>query len=203
MRRENIYKALSREEKRLEELERLARFSNISSPGEDPVHWATNCRILKGETFSFREREYLLPIYRDPHPQQIIVKARQMEMTEYLVNWLLQFCTTHSHITALYTAPRADQVSRFSRDRLRKAINESPMLRNVLVAASKEEQPAITRIPFAKGSLLYLYSTWGDFGIIRNIPADIVALDEFQDISSEALPVILETMSHSPWVSFA
>ena len=165
----------------------------------DPVQWAEHCRLLKGEPFSFQDRDYLLPIYRDNHPNVIVVKARQMEMTEMLVNWLLFNLSRHPHSTAIYTAPRADQVSRFSRDRIRKAIKDSPSLRhNLQVAREEEGKEAITRIPFANESLLYLVSAWGDFGAIRNIPGDFAAIDEMQDVQSEALPVIMESMSHSP-----
>lgn len=164
----------------------------------DPVEWIKSNRILKGRPFNFQDREYLLPMYRDRHPRQIVVKARQMEMTERIVNWLLQRLTAHPHTTAIYTAPRQGQVSRFSRDRLRKAIKESPVLRGNLEAAREEEgKEAITRIPFDNGSICYLCSAWGAFDAIRNIPADFVAVDEFQDVQSEALPVIEETMSHS------
>ena len=60
-----------------------------------------------------------------------------------------------------------------------------------------EGQSAIGRVPFMNGSTCYLISAWGDFGAIRNIPADFVAIDEMQDVQSEAVPVIEETMSHS------
>jgi len=115
-----------------------------------------------------------------------------------LVNWLLFNLSKYSNTTALYTAPRADQVSRFSRDRIRRAIKDSPSLRrNLEVARKGEGKEAISRIPFANDSLLYLVSAWSDFSAIRNIPADFAAVDEMQDVQSEALPVIMEAMSHS------
>jgi len=164
----------------------------------DPVEWAERCRILKGRSFSFKDRPYLLPLYRDTHGHIIVVKGRQMELTEWMVNWLLQNLTTYRDTIGLYTAPRADQVSRFSRDRMRKAIKESPVLRHNLETARKEEgKEAISHIPFSNGSLLYLYSAWGDFDAIRNIPADFIAIDEMQDVQAEAIPVIESAMSHS------
>jgi len=58
-------------------------------------------------------------------------------------------------------------------------------------------ESAISRVSLANGSVCYLISAWGDFGAIRNIPADFVAVDEIQDVQSEAIPVIEESMSHS------
>ena len=180
--------------------QRTARAASSSKTAscEDPIEWAIRYRILKGEPFSFQDRDYLLPIYLDRSPIVIIVKGRQMEVTEFVVNWLGFNVTRNPNTVAIYTAPRADQVSRFSRDRMRRAIKDSPVLRHSLEAAREEEgKEAITRIPFANGSILYLVSAWGDFGAIRNIPADFVAVDEMQDVQSEALPVIMEAMSHS------
>ena len=67
----------------------------------------------------------------------------------------------------------------------------------------EDDVPAISRVPFANGSLCYLLSAWGDFGAIRNIPADRVAVDEAQDIQAEAIPVIEEAMSHSKYRQMA
>jgi hypothetical protein len=165
----------------------------------DPVKWVQTTRILKGRPFSFKDRNYLLPIYRDRSPRIIIAKARQMEMTEWLVNWLLHNLVTYPNTTAIYTAPRMDQVSRFSRDRFRRAILDAPTLRPIIsrVRELEDDVPAISRVPFSNGSLCYLVSAWGDFAAIRNIPADFVAIDEAQDIQGEAVPVIEESMSHS------
>jgi hypothetical protein len=120
-------------------------------------------------------------------------------MTEWIVNWLLHNLLTYPFTTAIYTAPRMDQVSRFSRDRFRRAIIDAPGLRGNIsqIRELEDEVPAISRMPFANGSLCYMLSAWGDFSAIRNIPADFVAVDEMQDIQSEALPVVEEAMSHS------
>jgi hypothetical protein len=155
--------------------------------------------VLKGQPFSFEDREYLLPIYRDRASRIVIVKARQLEMTEWAVNWLLHNLTTHPFTTAIYCAPRMDQVSRFSQDRFRRAILDSPQLRGIILEARKLElgESAISRVPFNNGSVCYLVSAWGDFSAIRNIPADFTVVDEGQDVQAEALPVIEEAMSHS------
>ena len=98
-----------------------SRLEEIEKPKpQDPVQWTVQNRILKGEPFSFEDRPYLLPLYRDTSWRIIIKKSRQMEMTEWIVNWLLQNLLANPHTTAIYAAPRADQVSQFSRDRLRR-----------------------------------------------------------------------------------
>jgi hypothetical protein len=122
-----------------------------------------------------------------------------MEMTEWIVNLLLNNLLSNPFTIGIYTAPRMDQVSRFSRDRFRRAMLDSPTLRELMSMAREigEGESAIGRVPFANGSICYLISAWGDFSAIRNIPADFVTIDEAQDVQSEAIPVIEETMSHS------
>jgi len=123
-----------------------------------------------------------------------------MEMTEWIVNWILQNLLANPFTTAIYTAPRADQVSQFSRDRLRRqGILDSSTLRRKLAYLTKEEKEdiAIRRIPFINGSLCYLITAWGDFGAIRGIPTDFAAIDEIQDVQAEAIPVLEEALSHS------
>ncbi|MCW4032067.1 MAG: phage terminase large subunit family protein [Candidatus Bathyarchaeota archaeon] len=172
-------------------------------PPSDPVEWTKEYRILKGKPFSFQDRDYLFPIYRDTSHRIVIVKSRQMEMTEWIVNWLLIKLTNNPFTTGIYTAPRMDQVSRFSQDRFRAAILDSEKLREYLLGRKRRDEklgePAITRIPFSNGSVCYLVSAWGDFGAIRNIPADFIAVDEMQDVQGEAVPVIEECMSHSSY----
>jgi hypothetical protein len=123
-----------------------------------------------------------------------------MELTETGVNWLLYNLTNHAYTTAIYAAPRMDQVSRFSRDRLKPAISTSSNLFRLLGSPTEEPgQSAIGRIAFSNGSVVYLLSAWGDFEAIRNIPADFVFVDEIQDVQAEAIPVIEESLSHSEY----
>jgi len=164
----------------------------------DIVGWTEANRILKGGPFSFKDRDYLLPIYRNTSHRIIIMKARQMEMTEFIVNWLLYNLITNPGVVGIYAAPRMDQVKRFSRDRFRKAIIDSPTLREYFEAAKEEYGiESLGRMPFNNGSVCYFASAWDQFNAIRGIAADFVALDEFQDMNAEALPVIEETLSHS------
>jgi hypothetical protein len=76
---------------------------------------------------------------------------------------------------------------------------DSPYLRKQIIGGriADSDQVSISRVPFKNGSVLHTLSAWGDFAGIRNIPADLIAIDEAQDIQAEAIPVIEETLSHS------
>ena len=59
---------------------------NLSS---DPIQWTKQSRTIRGQPFSFENREYLIPIYRETVPEVYIVKGRQTELTEALVNIMM------------------------------------------------------------------------------------------------------------------
>ena len=63
----------------------------------DPISWIENRRVLKGKPFSFKDREYLLQPYRDESKQIIFMKGRQVEMSEFSMNWLLHKLDMHPY----------------------------------------------------------------------------------------------------------
>lgn len=172
----------------------------ISPLPKDPVRWAEKVRILEGKPFSFEDRDYLLPMYRDTSNRIVIVKGRQVEVTELGVNWLLKNLTTFPYTKAIYTAPKMEKVREFSRDRFRPAILDSEQLKKKLSKGEEKEDkggPAITRIAFKNRSVCYLITAWGDFNAIRGIALDFAFIDEFQDLQGDALPIVIEAMAHS------
>ena len=75
----------------------------------DPVSWTETRRILKGEPFQFTDRQYLMQVYRDDYPNIIIMKGRQVEMSEFSMNWLLRKLDQYPYTTGLHAFPRATQ----------------------------------------------------------------------------------------------
>jgi hypothetical protein len=160
----------------------------------DIVEWVMKVRKIRGQEFSFKDREYLLPIYRDIQNDILIVKPRQMEITEYSVNWLLFNLTKNPGTVGLYLSDRQDHVSAFSKMRLRSwGIDQSPVLQSAI-----KKQGNVSWQPFVNGSHLWMLSAWGDFERARSLPADFVVVDEIQSTNVEAIPVLKETLSKSP-----
>lgn len=177
---------------------------------DDIIEFITKFRIIRGRPFLFdyvdpntgvvipQARKYLYDIYRtavNPQVHDIIItKGRQMEISELAVNVLLYFALKYQdrHLVLLYTAPRGDQVSRFSNRRLRiEAIKQSKLIRKYLTGTDATETVQLGNCT------TYLYSAWGEFDAVRNIDADVAIVDEAQDIQSSAFPVIRENMAHS------
>lgn len=159
---------------------------------DDIVEWVKQVRMIKGKPFSFEGRPYLPPIYRDINKEIYIVKPRQMEITEFAVNWLFYYLIKHPSNVGLYLTDRQDHASIFSKLRVHSwGIDQSPMIKSMVNEGNVSWQP------LKNGSHLYMHSAWPDFEKARSIPADFVIVDEIQSTNVEAIPVIKETLSKS------
>jgi hypothetical protein len=137
----------------------------------------------------FEKREYLIPLYRDESRYIVIVKARQMEITEFAVNMLLYWALKRPG-NYIYASSSLEKVRRFSKDRLMRQIKRSPDIKQYLLDAD------VHRVVLGE-SVIYLYTAYGQMDTLRSIPADAIILDEFQDMEVNALAVAEETLSHS------
>lgn len=161
----------------------------------DIIQFVKDCRILDGSPFSFQDRNYLLELYRDKSKHIYIVKGRQVEITEYAVNFLLYHLLKNPGTVGLYVSDRDQHVKVFANDRLRKdAIAVSEILRNMVTRAGGTEF-----VEFKNGSKLYLASGYDDFEEARSLAVDFVVVDEIQSQNPRALPVVTEALSKSKY----
>ena len=160
----------------------------------DPVKFTRYTRVLDGKKFSFKDRSYLLDIYRDCAKEVYIAKGRQTEITEFAINWLLHRLVTNPETVGLYLTDRDSHVRIFSEDRLKnKALRTSTSLQQ---AASLDSHTLHKQV-FENGSVLYMFSGWGKFEQARSIAADFVVIDEAQEVNISEIDVVREAMSHS------
>lgn len=174
-----------------------------------PDRWASYYRTLDGMPFSLEERPYLRDIYRlfSPEngksnaPRVVILKcSRKVEKTETILNLLLYAMNNMPYFKAVYTAPRQPTVSRFIEERfkgaLRSSIDGGCLLNNVV-------KDSITHMTFDVGmdrlNHLYAYSGWGDAHSLLGLDADMVCIDEYQDMQNGSLEMIQEIVTQSPW----
>lgn len=162
---------------------------------QDLLTWTIGARKIKGEKFSFDGRPYLNQIYKDEDYYELnIVKPRQMEVTEFALNWLLYNLIKNPFTVGLYMSDRQDHVRIFSKLRLQSgAIEQSDYLKSKV----PKNEHNVSWQPFKNGSHLYMLSAWGDFEAARSIPVDFAVVDEMQSVNVEALPVLKESMSKS------
>jgi len=161
---------------------------------DDIVKFTEQTRNLKGQPFSFKERDYLLPIYRDKAKEIYIVKGRQTEITEFALNWLLFNLIQNPGTVGLYLSDRDSHTSKFSNLRLRDwALGQSEILGQM----AQIKKHSSTTQPFENGSVLYMHSAWGAFDQARSVPADFTVVDEMQSVDIKELDVLQEALSHS------
>ena len=175
----------------------------------DSVSWTESRRMLKGKPFSFKNREYLLQPYRDEHKNIIFMKGRQVEMSEFSMNWLLRKLDAHPYTSGLHAFPRASQSQKFSKQRLDSAIRDSSYINEWYDDKNSEQMMRkFTKSNNEYGLTPYnfyiLGATWesrkdtvGDAA--RGISLDFIVYDERQDHPNDVETVLGEGASHSEY----
>ena len=173
----------------------------------DTVSWIESKRVLKGQPFSFKNRDYLLQPYRDEYRNIIFMKGRQVEMSEFSMNWLLHKLDAHPYTVGLHAFPRAAQAQKFAKQRLQSAITDSEYIKAWNDAHNSEQvMRKFLKEQDEKGLQPYnfyiLGGTWesrkdtvGDAA--RGISLDFIVYDERQDHPDDVETVLGEGASHS------
>jgi hypothetical protein len=155
----------------------------------------------KGDThnFSFKERPYLRRIYDTGEQKTLLKCGRQVEKSTTLGNKTIAYSCLNNHFRSLFVAPSAEQAKVFSNDRIKDPIDMSPLVgaytNTVLTNAVFHKK----FINYSQVRLRYAYLTADR---VRGIPADLITVDEIQDILVDNIPVIEECASHSDWKLF-
>lgn len=152
--------------------------------------------FLKKKPISFAERAYLHAPYNSRARRLVIRASRQVEKSTFLVNTIIRAAVRHAGVHILFVCPRREQAQVFSKHRLLPTIRDSPMIRRVLLGRSGR-QPQVMNLQFANGSDVYIRAAFRSADPVRGIDADLLLIDEFQDVADGYLPVLEETLSHS------
>lgn len=170
----------------------------------DPIAFVERKFTLRGQPFKLRHtgREYLDDIYYSiafklpkTHQKFVMVKGRQVEMTTTMVNLVLYFVQTHKFFPVLYTFPAAEASRRFNSQRV------EPMIRyrvdDTILQPLKGGAWNISQKQFSNGSELLIYGIAEDADNIRNITAECLVKDEYQDVDESSEGVVDEVLTHS------
>ena len=122
--------------------------------------------------------------------------SRQVEKSTFLANSLAFQLTVVPGIRILVATPRWEQALLFMQSRVLPTIEQSPVIRRVLLTNSRERM-RIKNMRFRNGSELFVRPVFRSADSARGISADILVVDEFQDVAEGALAVLQETLSHS------
>lgn len=145
--------------------------------------------------FSFKERPHLRRIYDTPARRILLCCARQVEKSTMLGNITLCYSCLIPSFKTLYVSPSATQTKTFSNDRLKDPIETSPVLKQfttTMLSSNILEKQFINR---SKVTLRYAYL---NADRARGIPAWMLELDELQDLLTDNISVIEQSLSHAP-----
>lgn len=152
--------------------------------------------FLDRSLIRFDGRPYLRPIYESPARNLVWRASRQVEKSTFIVNTILYLCCRHPGIHVLLVCPRQEQTRVIVGSRLIPCLEQSPLIRRCLLG----EQPRRLRsgeLSFANGSRLYVRAAFHNADSARGISADVLLIDEYQDVADGVLPVLRECLSHS------
>ncbi len=144
---------------------------------------------------SFADRGYLRPIYAVDHGNIVIRAARQVEKSTFLANTIIFEACGNRAARMLLVTPRLDQCRVFIRSRLLQMVGESPIIRRVLLGRS--HRMGVTDLEFANGARLHVRPAFHTADGSRGLSANLLLVDEVQDVAAGHLPVLAETLSHA------
>jgi len=151
---------------------------------------------LNRKLIKFPGRPYLPAVYASAGRNLVLRCSRQTEKSTFLANTILYEACIRPGTEILLVCPRMEQARVFVRTRLLPVLLESPMIRRRLLGRAGR-RPQITNLRFANGSRLFVRAAYRSADACRGLSADLLLVDEFQDIAAGNLPVLQETLSHA------
>ncbi len=153
---------------------------------------------LDGQPIRFLGRPYLADIYASRARRLVLRTSRQVEKSTFLATSILFELATRPGIRILLVCPRQEQASVFVHTRLLPILEQSPFVRRALLGRSPKKLP-VSNMRFINQSQLHVRAAYHSADSARGISADLLIIDEFQDVCAGSLPILQETLSHSQW----
>lgn len=162
----------------------------------------------KGKPISLEKRPWLEQIYNSPitktregkaRRKMLLIFGRQCEKSTTIGNTLISLSNLIPHLRLLYVSASDAQMREFSDERLRAVISNSPVLLSMTghnIRGARETQNVQTK-RWLNQSKIVLRSVFRSADRVRGISSDVLAMDEIQDIYTDAFPVIEEVLFHS------
>jgi len=147
------------------------------------------------ENFTFNGRRHLRQIYDTPFRRILLMCGRQVEKSTLLGNMALSYSCLIPSYKVLYVSPSATQTKTFSNDRIKEPIETSPVLKTFTTHMLSQN---VFEKQFINRSKITLRNAFLNADRARGVPANLLDIDEIQDILADNIPVIEQCLSHSP-----
>jgi hypothetical protein len=147
------------------------------------------------DRFTFEGRRHMIRPYDTPAKKLLLFCGRQVEKSTLLGNIMLSYMCLVSGYRALYVSPSMTQTKTFSADRVREPMETSPILQRFTTSMLSQN---LLEKQFINRSKLTMRYAFLNADRTRGIPAYLLAIDEFQDILLDNVPVMEQCLSHAP-----
>lgn len=152
---------------------------------------------LKGNPYTLENHFVFSPQFYCHLPATSVLKTgRQVAKTTSISSSGIMLANAVPHKTLLYVCPLYEQIRRLSSNYVRDFINNSPV--KDLWSGTTTENSVLQR-SFKNYSKMIFSFALLDADRIRGVSADMVSIDEIQDMDADHIPIIRETMAVSPW----
>jgi len=159
---------------------------------------------LRGQPIDLTQRPWLDRIYDQPfiraedlrfRRKMLMIFGRQCEKSTTIGNMFLSVSNLIPYLRALYISASDVQMREFSDERLRAVIMDSVKLQHMTrTSRGKNETQNVQTKRWKNQSKILLRSVYRSADRVRGISADLLGIDEIQDIYTDTLPVIEETL---------
>lgn len=157
--------------------------------------FAENFLWLNGRQLSLYYYPHLRKIYDTNASEVVLMFSRQTAKSTTLANLMIANSAMIPGFRTLYVAPTVDQTKVFSHDRVAPVINSSPFIKRYFINSSLVQNVFMKQ--FINQSKMYLRYALLSADRLRGYSSDMNLFDESQDLRSDIIPVVQETMSRS------
>jgi len=154
--------------------------------------------MLKGKPLNFDHHAPFKDVYDWPKKRILLKTARQVGKSSFLSGIGLTYCARNPHKRIFYASTSEKQAREFARVKLNEFLHRSPRLKPFLLNPKMGDiNDSILEKQFSNGSGITISYFRDDADRTRGYSADLLMLDEYQDMDHEQALIAEEILSAS------
>ena len=158
---------------------------------------------LNGAPFSLDDYPHMRRVWDTSPKKKVMQFSRQTAKSTTMAGMVTANSGMIPFFKTLYVAPTITQAKIFSHDRVKPFLEGSPFMKDHYMNTSLVDN--VHHKELANGSLMHIRYALLSADKLRGFSADMNIFDECQDMLSEIIPVVQETMTHSDykWIVYS